>query len=803
MNHGHPCYTANVQRALPTLLGHWPRLLASGFTTAAILGCSARSTAPQDASHQSTAGAPRIEATDLEGRPRLRLVIRDAETRAVGALAVSVEGGAPVAVALAGLTEQRLRNAGFAVTSQTHGLGYSLQTPLDNGAAVQRFVAAAVAALAKPVAPAEPLLTVRSRTQQLRIAETAQDPAVDLCSAEAQVAPGQVTLSTDDGTAHRQLEAWRQQQAANTAALALVGPSALLADAQDALADTVELPTNSDPRRDAWPAQDSVAVGTAAIDGARLSIALRTADTARTLSVAPKLRSDPLLLELLGALDSPWSIERVTAVARPRGACLRIDLHSTAAAPDAAETSRLARWVADYAARLPALSDPWIFQEAITSQGDASDAARTAAWLALSQQLAPGALRGAVRLDLPAGHILIGETFVANTRTATSNPSPIAERTVLEPGHSTLSVLIASPCGTASETSRDAGKRATMLTALAAAASDYDFTLSPWITTDAIGLLVQSRALNAAETGKAHAERTARRLALALMSPLDGTLTARARQIMLNQLAGPDPDLSHLLQVISGGQPAALEPRGTWTSVDALLHDEIDAARHAFIAEPLRVAVLANQSATQGADLVQELTRLIAPLRGGRGECPAAPTLAPSSFGQWHLEPNSPPRAPALVAVPLPGAESALGPSEAEWLAYLFNRKGGWLDQHLLASKLATGAIARIWGGRRGRALTIELSAAPEQLDTAITKARTLLNDLSRGALLSMADVTAASQFFQSERIRLRHDRRQRIVGLWRGAGAPLVPSLAALQRYQGAAFTPDRHLVVVSEPTN
>jgi hypothetical protein len=734
-------------------------------------------------------------------------VIRDAETRVVGALAVSVDGGAPVAFALAGLSEHRLRSAGFEVTSHAHGLGYSLEVPLNDAPAVARFINTAVLALANPVTAAESLTRVRARSQQVRSANAGQDVTVDLCSAEAQQAPGQLALSTDERIARQQLETWRKQQTATTTALALVGPSRLLADAQDALEDTAELSNTDNPQRDPWPTQNSLSVNATAIEGTRLSIALRTTDVARTLSAAPQLRSDALLRELLDALDTAWSIERVIAVARPRGACLRIDLHSASNAPDAAETSRLARWLVDYAARLSAPANAWVFQDSITSQADAADAARTAAWLALTQQLQPGALHGAMRLELPSDRVLLGETFMANARAVTSNPIPVTERTALEPGHSTLSVLIASPCGTAGETSRDAGKRATMLTALAAASTSSDFTVLPWITADAMGLLVQSQALSAAETGKAHAERSAWRLALALLSPLDGARTATARQSILNQLVGPEPDLSHLLAVLSNGQPSALEPRGSWTAVDALVHDEIDAARHAFIAEPLRVAVLANQASTQGTQLVQELSRLIAPLRTGRGDCAAAPALVPSSSGQWHLEPTSAPRAPALVAVPLPGADSALGPSEAEWLAYLFNRKGGWLERHLVATRLVSAANARIWGGRRGRALTIELFAPPEQIDAAIQKTRTLLHDLSRGAVLSVADVTAATQFFQSERIRLQHDRRQRIVGLWRGTGSPStatsLPNLAALQRYQAGAFTQDRHLVVVSEPVN
>lgn len=791
-----------MHHSRPTLPTRWCELVASGLTAATILGCSACPTAPESATQHATASAPRIETTDLAGRPRLRLVIRDAETRAVASLAVSVDGGASVTFSLAGLTEQRLRNAGFEVTSRAHGLGYSVQTPLPDAAALRRFIPAAIDALTKPVAPQEPLLMVRARAQQVRSMDAGSDQAVDLCSGEAQLAPGQPALSNDDRVAHQQLETWRRQQGTNSTALALVGPSAMLAEAQDVLEDTPELPTTASTSRDPWPMQDSLSVRATATDGVRLSIALRTSDVARAMSLAPRLRTDPLLHELLDALDTRWSIERVAAVARPRGACLRIDLHSATAAPDATETSRLARWVGDYAARWPVASDPWVVQDAITSQGEASEAAHTAAWLALSQHLDAGPVRGAVRFEVPAARVLLGETFLANSRTNASSV-PFTERTAFEPGHSTLSVLIASPCGTATETARDAGKRATMLTALAAATSDNDFVVSPWLTVDGIGLLVQSRALNASETGKAHAERAARRLALALLSPLDGALTANARQSILNQLAGPDPDLSHLLQVLSGGQPSALEPRGNWTTVDALVHDEIDTARHAFIAEPLRLAVLANQSTTQGAELAQELSRLLAPLRLARGDCAAAPALVTSGFGQWRLEPNSAPRAPALVAVPLPGADSALGPSEAEWLAYLLNRKGGWLEQRLLAPRLANTAIARIWGGRRGRALTIELFASPEQLDAAIQRARTLLYDLSRGALPLAADITAASQFFQSERIRLQHDRRHRIVSLWRGTGAPASPNLAALQRYQAAAFAPDRHLVVVSEPTN
>jgi len=806
LNCGQPCYTAVV--LVPRRFASCCAVLLLGSlgTLAAVLGCASCPTVASDATYQSSAVAPRIETTELPLRPRLRLVIREADKQAVAALAVSVEAGAQSAFALAGLTEQRLRAAGFAVSTQAHGAGYSVQVAVQDVASLKRLIGKAVDALARPVASAEPLLAVRARLQQARSPIGAQDLAIDRCSAEPVITTTLPTLSGQDRAAREQLEAWRKQQAAETSALAIVGPSSLLQIAPDALAEATALTgTTNDAQRDPWPTQDVVSTGQSLADSSRLSLAIRIPDAARSIVLARQLSLEPLLLQTLGSVEPSWQIERVAATARPRGACLRIDLKNDAGAPDAQQTAKLARWISNYVSS-PHLNQPiagdWVLQDAISSRGDAREAADVAAWLSLSNQLEAGPQRTALHLDIPGNRSAVAEAFLAALRAEPLNPAGVVGQVAVETGHSTLSVLLASPCGTATELGPNAGRHAAMLTALAQAASDADFRLSPWITPDAVGLLVESRAIGPSDTPEAHADRTARRLVLALTRSLSSVATTEARQIILNQFQRPDPDLWQILSLLSGGQVAALEPRGSWASVGGMVHDDIDGARRAFITEPWRIAVLANHSAAQGTRLIQELSNLLRPLRNTKSECPQPIPLV-AATGLWRIEPNATPRAQALVGVPLPAAESSAAPSEAEWLAFLLNRTGGWLQQKLVTSGFITAASAKIWGGRRGRALTIELFAAPDQVDAAVNQARLLLNELSLGGLTSAGDVAAASRFFAAQQAQLQHDRRQRIVRLWQGNAKPSTPTLASLQRFQAQVFGQDRHLVVVADPPN
>ncbi|HTM44644.1 MAG TPA: hypothetical protein VL137_06790 [Polyangiaceae bacterium] len=752
--------------------------------------------------------AARVETRELPERPSLHLVVRDAEPGVTAVLAVSVEGGARVAIALASLTEQRLRQVGLAVWSKPHGLGYMVGGTYDSASEVQRFIVQAVNALLRPVAVTESLTEIRGRVAGARLGgEQEGEMAANSCSAEAIVPAGRHSLPADDATTRTLIETWRAAQTADASALALVGPSGLLQGAADVLQKAPALPLspNNGAQRDPWPAGDTLSASATEATQARLSVALRTADPGRSLASARSLGSDPFLSQMAEGLDPPWHVDRISAIARPRGACLRVDLQSEpGASPNGIQVAALSRLVEASLRTAVEREQPsqWVLSDAVTANDNPVEAAQTAAWLGLSGKLP--SQTGRVAVHYAALNSRAGSTepfLVAHNQVAAPKSALIPARAVHESGQTSLEVLLASPCGTAGERSAQAGKQALMLTALAQAHSDADLTLTPWITADAVGLLMQVRAQSPGETENEQAVRAARRLAQALVPPLRDADTTRARHSMLEQLASPAPDLSYLMDRLTGEQLSALEPRGSWVSVSGVIHDDIEASRRAFITGPLRIAALTPGGPDQGQLMTDELTRLLAPLRTGPAECPEAPALLPS-FGLWQIQTEEQPSAQALLGVPLPGTDSPTQASEAEWTAYLMNRKGGWLEKHLITPGLVTSASAQLYGGQRGRALIIELHTLDQKTNDAVQKARELLLDLSRGAA-TQNDADAAASYFAQEKLRLAGSRVHRIVQLWQSGPPASLPTLGTLQHFHASVFKPERHLVVVGDANN
>jgi hypothetical protein len=279
---------------------------------------------------------------------------------------------------------------------------------------------------------------------------------------------------------------------------------------------------------------------------------------------------------------------------------------------------------------------------------------------------------------------------------------------------------------------------------------------------------------------------------------LSGSATSSGRQSLLDRLGSPDPDLWQLLELLAKGRLSALEPSGSWTSIGSLIHDDIEGARREFAGGPLRLAVLAGAGQTQGVLLARELSLQLAPLRTVAARCPKDVALT-GATGLWRVDTDAAPRALALLAVALPGEANSEQASEAEWTAYLMNRRGGWLERKLVTPGLVTAATAQVLGGSDGRALVIELRGEATQRDAAVQAARELLVDLSRGSA-SEVEARAAQQHFAAERVRVRNSRQQRIVRLWRGSQAGAEPSLQSLRQLHQTSFGQDRHLVVIGE---
>lgn len=744
----------------------------------------------------------RIETREEPDRPRLRLVARPAEPAVALALAVSVDG-TEAAQALAALSEQRLRALGFDISSQPNGAGYVLRTRTADPKQAERFGRWALEILAQPLQARESLPAIRARLSARDVPSGSEgELAVDRCSAELVRGSKDVRLPPDEAGARTQLEQWRKAQTASSVALAAVGPDSLLEAVREGWSDAPDLPdTATAAQRDPWPGASTVAVSKTALPGARLSVTLRTADLGRSLVAAQQLGREGLIHSMPQALEPPFALERVVTVARPRGACLRVDVHaSPGTAASAAPTAALAHWLqVDLQRALDAApAAATAVDDAITATSDASDASAVAAWLALSGRLPAGPTRSALRFSVPQGQAPLADRFLTAYQNQNQRRADDIElRTASEAGHSTLAVLLASPCGTATETSSDAGKHAAMLAALAQSGSEPDFTLAPWITPDAVGLLVQTRPASG-EGPELQAQRTARRLAQLLSTSLSGTATSIGRQSLLERLGSPDPDLWQLLELLAKGRLSALEPSGSWTSIGSLIHDDIEGARREFAGGPLRIAVLAGAGQAQGALLARELSLQLAPLRTGAAHCPKEVALG-AATGLWRVDTDAAPRALALLAVALPGEANSAQASEAEWTAYLMNRRGGWLERKLVAPGLVTAATAQVLGGRDGRALVLELRGEAEQREAALQAARELLVDLSRGSA-SEAEARIAQQHFASERVRMRSSRQQRIVQLWRGSQAGAEPTLQSLRQLHQTAFGQERHLVVIGE---
>jgi hypothetical protein len=531
-------------------------------------------------------------------------------------------------------------------------------------------------------------------------------------------------------------------------------------------------------------------------------VALRTADPADAQWVARELAdpNDPLHV-VSTALDPAWRLDRIVAVGRPRGACLRVDLRSDAE-PSVAQAAALADFVSSEAKRLfPHADSPdWVLQDAVLGLDDPREAANVAAWQALSARLEPGPERTLVSYFAPGSDVNEASFRRAQTDFEKAKKATAIETvSTLESGHGKLTVLLASPCGTLGETSDDAGELATMTSAVARAFEDDEKVhLSPWITPDAVGLLVESDSLSSSETASDQAERTAREIARALLAPLEGSAIHGARQSALAGFGKPAPDWWLALETLAPRQLSALSPQGSWTSVGSLVNDQIIAARRLFVSGPLRLAVLAGRTDTQAHVVQSELSRLLGPLRPVERQCPTTAAVK-AGTGLFRMEAVTEPRAQALVAVDLPPASHWSRASEAEWTVFLLNRKGGWLERRLLAPGLVIDARAQLLGGRRARAIVIELHTADENADAAVAETRRLLLDLARGAVTA-ADLAAADTFFREQSEHLSTDPRQRVVALWQGGGTASRPSLESLQKLHAEAFREDHHLVVIAQ---
>jgi hypothetical protein len=264
------------------------------------------------------------------------------------------------------------------------------------------------------------------------------------------------------------------------------------------------------------------------------------------------------------------------------------------------------------------------------------------------------------------------------------------------------------------------------------------------------------------------------------VSPSGATI-AGARAALLEELGG-EPRVGYwlALDTLSPGRPSWVEPRGTFTSLSDGGRASIEVERRSMLVEPLKVAVLSNAGAAQGAQAQSALDRWLKAHRTELVRCPEPGRQAPRG-GEFTLERSATGEPEgAYLAVALPGMAPA-SRHAMEATVILLNRAGGWLEQALV--NLTARAQARFVGGSAAAGIVVRIAADEASESAAVAHVRGLLARLARGAV-SADELALANRELAQAELESSLDPRRRIVELWRGAGPAAALDLASLRAF-------------------
>ncbi|MEO6600928.1 MAG: hypothetical protein ABIQ16_13700 [Polyangiaceae bacterium] len=735
----------------------------------------------------------RIELREVDDHPPINLVVRLGDPLPAVAFASAHDGNAVASVALSALVLARLRARGLGdvVSIPTQG-GIELAVLCADVAAARAFIEQVTTALSTPVAERDdaiPVLQEHLTALRSRAFAGPAEATVAECSGELGLLLGAAIPDLRTPVGRAELEKYRQFAFASRAsAFAALGSNEFVNAAASELEKAPAWPSG-DAALDPWPTADLINADV--LDGRRrLSVALRVADAEAALSAVPVLSGDGgSLASRLRSFLPGYSIERVAFQARPRGACLRVDLGLPEGAPGPApkEAAQAASLVSEeMRAALPSAERAGALEENIVEPADPRQAAARAAWRALTgRQEASGERRFVALAVHPTERATFsGWASVLSDFETRPTRAPLETRLRAEPGQGELWVLLGSPCGTLGESNDDAGQSALALT-LAARATTADVALEPWLTTDSVGLLAHAPRM-AGESPNEQAERVARALARALTDRGMGgdALAVAQRELFASVGSAPRPGYARLLDALAPEHVAWLEPRGSWASLALANRDSVSARGRDLLRGPLRVAVLANQDEAQAVVAAHALERWFAPWRDDPRRCQAT-TERGARSGEISLSvPDGANTESAYVGVPFPSRLKF--EREAEAFAAFLNTPGGPLSRALSDSALNASARASIIGGGRAGALLIEIHCNDDDARKAALEVRKALDRAVSGQL-SNEELAAAQRAAAQRALASSLDPRRRIVDLWRGTASDPSLTRNSLRGFQAA----------------
>ncbi|MDB4936675.1 MAG: exonuclease SbcC, partial [Labilithrix sp.] len=604
----------------------------------------------------SSRGAPLLpDVRVAKDRPPVVLVAREGDPSGAIAVAVTTSGlegnddDPEAAVALAGVVEARLGAKGLLPIVVPSWSGFRAAVLVTSVDATATTTDALREALTAPIDDKDVLAAKK------KLAALAARPLRDAslarwarCVGSPHALPQRAGKSGEDLSAAR-LERWRAAaHGLGRVAIAVAAPPATAESVATAIARGPAWKAGAPPPSP-QPSSGAIDVDVyeAASDMAGATVVHATLDvgTGSDAVTTAEALGDPHgpLASRLAALDLPFRLREVTGTAEPRGGCVGVVLE---AAPSLAATQvsasgsspgDLAARVADAVALVHVEAQVHLAEGSAgldgrtlaRRAGDAREAAERAAWWALadawrpratttsgsSTNVGPGiAMRGSIALGVPLrrGSTPNAEGVIepsrevlaaAVQRATTSWQKPVAEgRVRVEPGQGETWVLLASPCGTESETDADAGITALFAVASAEMAkSSPEARVEPWIVPDGAGLLVHGPALPG-ETGPAQARRLADVVGRSFASdPVALPAVSRARaELLRNDARADGAALGAVASAVSPGHASWFLASGREDTLARSADSSVLARAQSLRAGPLRVAVLANVDAAQG-----------------------------------------------------------------------------------------------------------------------------------------------------------------------------------------------------------
>lgn len=771
------------------MLGRQASFVAWALT--ALAACGGSGTGPSGAAASVGRAGPGVAHRALDDRPALMLIERLGDPSAGVAFAATLPAGMKASTAAGAWLEARLIARGVpSAKARPHALGFGVTALAVNATEAARFVEAVNAVLSEPVKAGDSALdAVKNALRALgsRRAVGPAEAAVAACSAEL-AEPEKGAWDPAAAGSREELQAWLEAAHGHeNAAFAAVGPREVTKAVEAALANGAAWPSG-DELDDEWPERDELGVDFAATATRRLSLALRLGSPDSAVGAADTLgKPDATLVRRLATLRPAWRVERVVAVSRPRGACLRVDVAPPDGdpGPTPGEVTRALAVITEEAEVAGAEPARGQLEEAMLRPTDPAQAAAAAAWRALVGRESPGDPRKFVAYVAAAserGRFDWAPALTAYRETAAKPGLEVVSRA--ESGQAELFALLGSTCGTAAETDADAGEAALVATVLSRSSGRSDIAFEPWIATDGVGVLAHTARRGATERPADQARRLARALGerIAAARP-DVNDIAQARNTLLDAI-GRDERRGYVLALdaVSGAHPSWLEPRGTYAALGSAPAGGFDPALDRFLSRPLRLVVLANGDPQQAEIVRAELERWLRPIRGEVTRCPARSRPTPPS-AELSLSTVADSPEGSYLALPFAGFEAGVTP-EARAALLLLNRPGGWLDQTL--ADLPGSASAKLLGGPGLGALVVQVVAGEGQQAAAVARVRALLDRLATGGLPA-SEINYARRELERADASERLDPRRRAVELFRGSKPAPPLDAARLTRFYAA----------------